>query len=251
MCGDLNMRQNTGVADPFFTGKNGNGSRELEYYRPGVEEVWQSANNVSIFPPFMTGKTSRRAEKPLANRRQPSYIITLTSPSVPPAVKRMNPVAKAAPRQLALAALARALNDPAAKVLHGSKAKPGVFDGSAQAAKEAARYCLDHGWLEATGLFEGKGRSRKELYRITPAGIQEALENAEPVALLKESVALLDKNTALFQGIKTRVEETLSLSTVRSRWSTLLWDGSNRRISTSSCTTFIRQRPRTIGWKRR
>ena len=31
MCDDLHIRQNAGVADPFFTGKNGNGSREADY----------------------------------------------------------------------------------------------------------------------------------------------------------------------------------------------------------------------------
>src|SRR5438046_2186024 len=71
---------------------------------------------------------------------------------------------KANIEQLALEALSRALVDPAAKVLFGSKSKPGIFDGAGQAFKQAAQLCLDRGWLEGTGQFEGKGKTRKELF---------------------------------------------------------------------------------------
>src|SRR5437899_12900152 len=87
-------------------------------------------------------------------------------------------LAKADPQQLASGALSRALSDPAPRVLLGTKAKPGIFDS--QTAKVAAQLCIDQGWLKATGQFEGKGKSRKELYAITPAGIQSVLENSEP-----------------------------------------------------------------------
>ena len=76
--------------------------------------------------------------------------------------------------------------------LLGSKAKPGIFDSST--AKPAAQLCIDRGWLAATGEFEGKGKSRKELYRITPSGISIALENSEPVKLLTAATESLEQS---------------------------------------------------------
>jgi hypothetical protein len=118
-------------------------------------------------------------------------------------------LAKAVPRQLALQALSRAVADPAPKVLYGSKAKPGIFDSGAAPAKQAGQYCLDHGWLHGTGQFEGKGKSRKELYRITPAGVREVLENSEPVALLRDAADYLERNALKLEAIKSTVEGTL------------------------------------------
>ena len=80
-------------------------------------------------------------------------------------------MAKAVPQQQALEALSRALTDPVAKPLYGSNAKPGIFQGTAQPVKQAAQLSIDQGWLQGTGQFEGKGKSRKELYRITAAGV--------------------------------------------------------------------------------
>jgi hypothetical protein len=119
-------------------------------------------------------------------------------------------LAKADPQQLALQALSRALADPAAKVLYGSRKQPGIFASGAKAAKTAAQFCLDHGWLEPTDQFEGKGRSRKELYRLTPAGAQEALENSEPVTLLRGAADSLKQNAEQLETIKSRVQETLT-----------------------------------------
>jgi hypothetical protein len=118
-------------------------------------------------------------------------------------------LAKATPRHLALDALARALADPAAKVLHGSKKQPGFFIGSAQAVKQAAQLCLDQGWLEATGEYEGKGKTRKPSYRLTPAGARAVLQDSEPVKLLQSAVDSLEQNTGLLEGIRARLEETV------------------------------------------
>ncbi len=118
-------------------------------------------------------------------------------------------MAKADPRKLALQALSSALSDPAPKVLHGSSKKPGIFASAALAAKQAAQYCLDQGWLEATGQLEGKGKTRKELYRITPAGVRAVLDNSEPVTLLQESLGFLQRNAGELALLKTKVEQTL------------------------------------------
>jgi len=109
------------------------------------------------------------------------------------------------PQKLALQALSQALAGPGSMVLHASKGKPGFFASAAAAAKQAAQYCVDKGWLEPTGKFEATGKSRKELFRITPAGIQETLANSEPVVLLQ---GILD-NFQQFAGLKAKVEEAL------------------------------------------
>ena len=86
---------------------------------------------------------------------------------------------------LALEALARLLGEPAPRVMHGSKAIAGVFPGASAADKAAAKYCLDHGWLVPTGQAAGKGKTRKELYRLAPAGLQVVLVRSDPTELLR------------------------------------------------------------------
>jgi hypothetical protein len=115
-------------------------------------------------------------------------------------------LAKAAdPQKLALQALAQALVGPGSKVLHGSKGKPCFFVGAAAAMKQAAQFCQEKGWLEPTGEFEGTGKTRKELFRITQAGIQETLANSEPVLLLQGALANLQQ----IAGLKEKVDQTL------------------------------------------
>jgi hypothetical protein len=135
-------------------------------------------------------------------------------------------VAKAVdPRQLALQALSRAVADPTPRALHGSARAPGLFTGSAPPARQAAQYCRDQGWLIPTGQFEGKGKSRKELFRITPAGIKEVLANSEPVVLLSDATGYLEQNVAQLRSIQSTIDETLTalrqqsemLSTLRER----------------------------------
>jgi len=118
-------------------------------------------------------------------------------------------VAKVTPEALALQALSRALANASPKVLHAAKGK-GIFEGSGQPAKLAAQHCLDHGWLEPTGQFEGKGKTRKELFRISTAGIKQVLERSEPVTLLGDSLAFLERNGAELHAIRAKVEEALA-----------------------------------------
>src|SRR5260370_9056739 len=95
-------------------------------------------------------------------------------------------MAKAMPaEQLALEAMAGLLGSPSSKLLHGSRSAPGIFAGASAGEKGAARVCLDNRWLEPTGEFAGKGKSRKELYRITAAGLQAVLERSDSSKLLR------------------------------------------------------------------
>jgi len=118
-------------------------------------------------------------------------------------------LARASPQHLALQALSRALNDPSPKALHGAKGK-GIFESAAAAAKQAAQFCLERRWLEPTGQFEGKGKTRKELYRITIAGIKAVLDNGEPVLLLRDALAVLERQAEQFQSLQTGVGSTLA-----------------------------------------
>jgi hypothetical protein len=118
-------------------------------------------------------------------------------------------LAKAPPEVLALQALAGALADPAPKLLHGTKGRS-IFEGAGQPAKQAAQYCLEHAWLEPTGQFEGKGKSRKELYRISAAGIRQVLEKSEPATLLGKSLAFLERNGEELRAIGAKVDAALA-----------------------------------------
>ena len=55
--------------------------------------------------------------------------------------------------------------------------------------KKASQLCIDEGWLEPAGEFEGTGKSRKEKFRVTAEGARIALERSEPVQLLRQAVA--------------------------------------------------------------
>ena len=89
---------------------------------------------------------------------------------------------KTLPEQMALRGIVpKALTDPDWRS-HSMdpKAHQDIFQGTSQSAKQGspALHRPTVGW-QGTGEFEGKGNSRKELYRITAAGIRAALENDE------------------------------------------------------------------------
>jgi hypothetical protein len=94
---------------------------------------------------------------------------------------------------VALEALSALLADPAPRVMHGSSKQPGVFNGAGAAMKAAACACLGNRWLEPTGDYSGKGKTRKELYRLTAAGLQAVLERSDPHGLLENLGRRLDK----------------------------------------------------------
>jgi hypothetical protein len=98
---------------------------------------------------------------------------------------------------MALEALTGLLGE--SRVLHGSAKSPGVFKGASAGDKTAAQFALEKGWLEKTGQTLGKGKSAKDLYRITPAGLQAVLARADPTSVLQklqESLGSVEKTLA-------------------------------------------------------
>ena len=108
---------------------------------------------------------------------------------------------------LAINALGGMIGDPAPKVLHGIKSLPGIFKGASAGEKAAGKACLDQHWLEPTGEFVGKGKSRKELYRITAAGVQAVLAGSDPSELLRKMQESLQQLGARTQSIPQLVEQ--------------------------------------------
>lgn len=84
---------------------------------------------------------------------------------------------------IALEALTRSMLNPTPCAMFGTKAKPGVFTSSGKGQKEAAILLETRGLVEKTDIVEAKG---KPLYRISAQGVTYALENAEPVQLMRE-----------------------------------------------------------------
>ena len=69
----------------------------------------------------------------------------------------------------------RALADPTAKVLLGSAKVLSYFKGATQPVKAAAKLCEERQWLVGTGEWVGKGASKKQKFRLSPAGVQAVL----------------------------------------------------------------------------
>jgi hypothetical protein len=103
---------------------------------------------------------------------------------------------------LALEALANTLVDPTPKVLLGSGATPGFFKGATAAAKAAARVCEERHWVTGTGEWVGRGASRKQKYRLTPAGLQAVLGQSEPLALLRSLGTGLQQQVEQFRSMR-------------------------------------------------
>jgi hypothetical protein len=110
--------------------------------------------------------------------------------------------------ETAAAALAACLTDPTPRPLKGTKAKPGVFIGASVAVKNAIELCLDNRLVEATGEFQGKGKNAKELFRITPQGVEFALKHSQDATLLGNLVDAADSQTQRISGIFTELEAT-------------------------------------------
>lgn len=115
-------------------------------------------------------------------------------------------------KAIAVEALARAMADPTPRPLVGSKAKPGIFLGGTQAIKAAAQRSVDQGWFEATGGWEGQGRNKKQLYRITAAGIAHALEHGQSAELLREMLTALDGQAKRLERVQAEVSHAAELS---------------------------------------
>jgi len=115
--------------------------------------------------------------------------------------------AKQSPQDAAVEALSRSLVDPTPRPLMGTRARPGIFLGSSQAVKAAAALSVENGWLALTGEKQGKGKTAKDLYRITPAGIEYALQHSEALTLLQELLGASDALREALRSIQGKLDE--------------------------------------------
>ncbi len=91
--------------------------------------------------------------------------------------------------QLVQAALSRAVADPVGMPLHGSKAKPGLFAGTAL-GKQAAQRCKDEGLLRL--VTAGNGKATHELYTISDKGLDYLFSQVNPRQVLEDIVRALE-----------------------------------------------------------
>src|SRR5271155_4785855 len=112
-------------------------------------------------------------------------------------------------QSLALEALAPALTDPRPKVLFGSAAVPGFFKGATQPVKAAARLCEERQWLAPTEEWHGKGKTRKQKYRLSPAGIVALLQEGEPLVVLRSLAAALQEQATTLTSMKEQIGSLL------------------------------------------
>jgi hypothetical protein len=92
--------------------------------------------------------------------------------------------------QLVLAALGRAAADPAGVPLHGNKAQPGLFAGTAL-GKQAARHCLDEGYLQVLRT-ETRGKATVEVCAISDKGLAYLLGQVSPRQVLEDFLRVLE-----------------------------------------------------------
>ncbi len=119
---------------------------------------------------------------------------------------------KADENAILLTALACALADPTPRPLLGTKAKPGIFVGGTPLIKSCAQRCVDQGWIEPTGGFEGQGRARKPLYHITAKGSAHVLEHGPVAETLREMLLALDGNTRRIERVQTETAAAADLT---------------------------------------
>lgn len=115
-------------------------------------------------------------------------------------------------KALSLEALSRSMADPTPRPLVGTKAKPGIFVGGTAAIKACAQRAVEQGWIEPSGGWEGQGRTRKPLYRITTAGIVYVLEHGQNAAMLRDMLGALDGQGKRLERIQAEVSDAANLS---------------------------------------
>jgi hypothetical protein len=92
--------------------------------------------------------------------------------------------------QLILAALSRAVAEPAGVPLHGRTGAIGLFAGTAS-AKLAAQRCKEAGYLQ-TVRTETRGKSTREICAITEKGMAHLLSQVSPKQVLEDLIRVLD-----------------------------------------------------------
>lgn len=118
------------------------------------------------------------------------------------------------PRKVALETLAASIADPNPKLLYQSGSSPGFFKGKAAGTKRAAEVCLQENWLEPSGTL-GKG---KDVFRLSPKGIQAVLENNPTTAVLEGIQSSMDQQKEqlkafgkMLQAMESKVERVSEL----------------------------------------
>ncbi|HLJ94112.1 MAG TPA: hypothetical protein VKU02_13075 [Gemmataceae bacterium] len=90
---------------------------------------------------------------------------------------------------LILAALTKAMSEPAGVPLHGNRGSSGLFAASAL-AKQAAQRCLDEGYLRVLHR-QSRGRSVQDVCTISDKGLTYLLSQESPRAVLEDLVRIL------------------------------------------------------------
>src|SRR5260370_41457151 len=90
---------------------------------------------------------------------------------------------------LTLDALTKAMADPVGVPLHGNKKPPGLLAAGAS-AKQAARRCLEEGYLRVLHR-ETRGKSVQDVCTISEKGLAYLLSQVSPKAVLEELVRTL------------------------------------------------------------
>lgn len=113
-------------------------------------------------------------------------------------------------QSVALTELAKALADPTPRLLLGTASVPGFFKGSAQATRAAAKLCEERQWLVPSEEWVGKGRTRKQKYRLSPAGVEAVLRHSETAVLLRGLATDLRKQSDTLQSMQDQIGQLLS-----------------------------------------
>jgi hypothetical protein len=103
---------------------------------------------------------------------------------------------------LILDALTKAMAEPAGVPLHGNKKLPGLFTASTS-AKQAARRCLEEGYLHVVHR-EPRGSSVRDFCALTEKGMAYVLGEVSPKRVLEELVHTL-------QGRQVQVDELVGM----------------------------------------
>jgi hypothetical protein len=107
---------------------------------------------------------------------------------------------------LMLDALTKALAEPGGLPLHGNKKLAGLFTASA-AAKEAARRCLEEGYLRVVHR-EPRGGNVRDFCALTEKGLAYVYSQASPKQVLEE----------LVRTLQARQTEVAELGTMIRQW---------------------------------
>ncbi len=143
--------------------------------------------------------------------------------------------------QTAADALLRAIADPVARPLIGTKIRPGVFTGRSKVVVAAAELCVDNAWLVKTDQTAGRGQNARELYLVSEAGAEFGTRYGEVAVYLRNVCGAVDSQTTTLEQIRNslaqsteRVSEQTAILTEMARRAGVNRKGDGRAPSESS-----------------